>query len=183
MTASEPLPPPIRRPPPTLQPKGRTDYERGLSPALVKKMQLALCLKSDGVLGDTTRTAAKTYQIARDRTPSPDGTIDVNTKTSIEDAISTVGSCIEKGYLNAYEVGRYGVSPAGSAAAIIGLQQKLKAAVQDVAVPLDGSFLPRGAANKTREAIKRVRKDNNLPELDGQVDADLMAKAKELQAR
>ena len=182
--ASEALPPPIPRPPATLQPKGRTDYERRLSRKLVSEMQAALCVTpNDGVLGETTRTAAKTYQDASQRRQSADGTIDVNTVTSIQDAISTVGSCIEKGYLNAYEVGRYGVSPGGSAAAIIGLQQKLKAAVQDVAVPLDGSFLPRGAANKTREAIKRVRKDNNLPELDGQVDADLMAKAKELQAR
>ena len=57
--ASEPLPLPIPRPPPTLQPNGRTDYERRLSRELVKKMQSALCVKPDGVLGDTIRTAAK----------------------------------------------------------------------------------------------------------------------------
>ncbi|HEY4045037.1 MAG TPA: hypothetical protein VGM32_24775 [Rhodopila sp.] len=179
--ASNTVPGPIGRPPPTLQPKGLNDYERRLSQVRVSQIQSALCLATDGILGGTTRDAVKAYLAGRDLAGSQDGSIDGTTMNLIQKAIDAVGSCSAQGFLNAYEVGRYGVSP-DRVGAIRELQTKLNRAVPDAHVPEDGSFLPLGAANKTREAIRRVRALHNLPELGGQVDAEMFDKVPELAA-
>jgi predicted small secreted protein len=166
-----PAPPP--RPPTTLQPSGRNDFERSLSPARVSQMQSALCVTPDGVIGRSTEKAAQSYLAGRDLASNPDGTIDATSARLIQKAIDEVGSCATQGYLNAFEVGRYGASP-DPKAAIQELQAKLKALAPEVAVPTDGTFLPRGPGNKTREAIRRVRAANGLPEADGAVDAELL---------
>jgi hypothetical protein len=162
---SDALTPHIPLPPTTLQPHGRTDYERRLSPEIVKKMQLALCVKpADGILGDATRVAAQDYQLGRARKGSTDGSVDVDVDTSVRAAIDMVGSCSEKGFHSAYEVGRYGVSsdPKGD---IQELQQWLKAAGgRDV--PDTGEL-----DDQTRKAISQVS-----PGSDGTVDAVLISK-------
>ncbi len=125
--------------------------------AFVRQVQAALCVPVDGVLGDPTRGAIRTYLQARNKpAPEPINPLDPVVRPRLLDAVAEVGVCSEKGFKNAYEAGRFGVPSERTASKIMSLQKDM-----------DELLRSKGSATKveqtgkfdaqTREAISEVR--------------------------
>jgi hypothetical protein len=170
----EKLPPSAPRGNPPQAPKNRFgQFELGLTGREISQIQTALCVPADGDLGphgSKTRQAIRQYLDGRNQL-DPHNTSDTLTPrigTFLFEAVDDVGNCAGKGFLNAYEVGAYGLPANLAEARIRELQGVLKDILTGSDLVINGKFDP-----KTRTAIKAVRDKRGItPGLDGQIDHD-----------
>jgi hypothetical protein len=148
-------------------------FELGLTGREISQIQTALCVPADGDLGphgSKTRQAIRQYLDGRNQL-DPHNTSDTLTPrigTFLFEAVDDIGNCAGKGFLNAYEVGAFGVPASSAEARIKELQGVLKDILTGSDLVLNGKFDP-----ETRKAIAAVRaKKGIVPGLGDQIDHD-----------
>lgn len=131
----------------------------------ITDFQNALCQEPDGKIGPKLLAAISQYVGGLEGNP-PRQITEINRRNEslVRIAVQLVPNCKTAGFVNAFEVGAYGV-PAGGVSAL----SRLNELQGQLGVPVAQSF---NAA--TRGAIEKYRIDNRInPELRGQVDHEL----------
>ena len=130
-----------------------------------RQVDAALCVQLTGQPRDE---AIRDYLLGRRQIDPNARTVVITERVRglLGRAVNTVRNCQQAGYMNAFEVGRYGVATAGVRRADISALQEL------LNVPVTGSL-----DAKTREAIAKERVQKTLkPALGAQIDADFLAR-------
>jgi hypothetical protein len=159
----------------------RTPTELRMTPNEITGIQQALCVSpSNGLLGPLTRTAIHDYLLGRGVRNPPTAVDTVAIRSNLGAAADAIPDCRVAGYLNAYEVGAFGMPIALSAAKIMELQNQLAEQLKGQTLTVDGQPATLVANGKmdavTRTAIARVRELKKIaPTLGGQMDPKLGA--------
>jgi len=163
------LPPPPAAPP--LRPNTFSRAESQLPVPQIVRIQMALCVTP--VDGDLGPPGSKTRQAIRDYLgliPTQPVRLTPDEVTVLGQAADAIGSCTAHGFMNAFEVRRFGPPLADTSSSVRALQAKLRATLPGAAAVPDTGILDLA----TRNAIRSAREKFGIePQLDGQMDNKL----------
>jgi hypothetical protein len=114
--------------------------------------------------------------------PSSPGESLVNPRSRalLSEAIEAVPDCIARGYLSAYEVGRFGVPANQSAAKVAELQKRIRAALQTTGLDQRVLSITGVFDAQTRSAILALRTKMGIdPDFGARIDEKLLRKLAE----
>ena len=169
---NEPIPSSVHAPVMTKNRFGA--FEQMMPESDIRKIQAALCVAVDGDLGVQTATASQTrtailgFLTGKRSESQPTGPVQISQTMWDRDIgqLVNLGTCKDRGFVTAYEVGAYGIPANRSVTKIKDLQATLNTLLPPETQPLK----PTGIFDtQTRDAILAVRTAPTLsPKLPGQ---------------
>jgi len=152
---------PLPAPPPRVPP-----LSEKLSSETVTEFQAVLCLPLDGQAGPELFKAAGNLIAGIDGGSVPKlSKISKRTESKLRRAQNSVPDCRKAGFMNAYEVGAFGVSSGA-----LNPADRIKELQKLLGVTQNGNLDPA-----TRQAVARFRRDNGInPSLVGEIDREFV---------